>query len=176
MTMTSPLVTFVVNYKTSVPSFNSGSPWRARKTAGVPTCHGKPSTENLAKYVEKVEASTLPGGCNDHLAKDNPFVITEAWIVDQRTKEVVARWYRALGYPHDAPRTHSSVDRTPGKREEASCPAAQALHVGMGHRRSQENRLGDGKSPVPGSDGEGSSGLGRSEACECHGSWEVTRC
>ncbi len=96
--MSSSLVTYVVNYRTTREGWNSGSEWRARKRAGFQTPHGTPSTENLGKYVAKVEESTQPGGCNDHLAKDAPFTIVEAWIVDQRTKEVVARWSRVLRY------------------------------------------------------------------------------
>jgi hypothetical protein len=36
------------------------APWNCRQ-------NGRPTAPNLARYVQDLEASTMPGGCNSHL-------------------------------------------------------------------------------------------------------------
>jgi hypothetical protein len=60
--------------------------WRTR-TRGRFEGLGKPTTENLAKYVAAFEASTQDKGCNAHLGVQK---VIQASILDQDTWVVVA--------------------------------------------------------------------------------------
>lgn len=50
---------------------------------------GRPSEATLARYIEALEASTAPGGCNAHLGK---VTVTSARVVRQSTGETVATY------------------------------------------------------------------------------------
>ena len=50
---------------------------------------GKPTVANLRRQIEVLEASTGPDGVNKHLG---PMKITEAYIVHQKSGEIVAEW------------------------------------------------------------------------------------
>ena len=67
------------------------SEWRTRRQGQIPA-DGKPTTENLQKHCLHYEASTQPGGCNQHLG---PTKILSARIVDQNDMSVVAEYRRA---------------------------------------------------------------------------------
>jgi hypothetical protein len=57
----------------------------------MPHVDGKPTTENIDKWVTTFENSRKTGGCNAHLGFA---VVTEAFIKDQKKGEIVARWLR----------------------------------------------------------------------------------
>jgi hypothetical protein len=60
------------------------SEWKCKES-------GKPTTENIDRYVTVFENSLKPGGCNAHLGF---FTLTKCWIVDQFKGEIVAEWVR----------------------------------------------------------------------------------
>ncbi len=57
---------------------------------------GKPTNENLAKYIKDYEDSTEAGGVNDHIGKSRGGrdVIDRAEIKDQQTGDIVATYRR----------------------------------------------------------------------------------
>lgn len=67
--------------------------WRVGKRYSVPG-YGKPTVENLAKWVAAYEKSLLPGGVNQHLSYGANKIdkVLSASITNQRTGEVVAEW------------------------------------------------------------------------------------
>ena len=60
--------------------------WQARRR-GQLAGWGKPTDSNLARHVRELEASTEPGGVNEHLGVTR---IARAEIIDQATGKVVA--------------------------------------------------------------------------------------
>ncbi len=80
-------VTYGVHYVVDRAMWTPGE-WRATSKVNAPG-YGRPTDENLKKHCMFVEASSLPGGCNDHLGVTK---ILSAYIVDYRTGEPVA-WY-----------------------------------------------------------------------------------
>lgn len=64
------------------------SEWRSRARGKTPG-HGKPTAENLAKYIAAFEESTHGEGCNAHLGVQK---VTTASILDQDTRTVVATY------------------------------------------------------------------------------------
>lgn len=50
---------------------------------------GRPNDATLAEYVSRYEASTAPGGANDHLGVT---VVTTARVIRQSTNEIVAAY------------------------------------------------------------------------------------
>lgn len=82
----SSMPTFRVEYN-STPYLASGS-WRVKD-------NGRPSTKNLAAHVERLRASFLPGGANQHIGAlwgYDALVIRSARVVRQATGDVVATW------------------------------------------------------------------------------------
>lgn len=72
--------------------FHTPSEWRPRaRLHGVVPAHGKPTAENLAKYVAGYEESTRGDGCNKHLGE---LKVASARIVHQPTGAVVATYVR----------------------------------------------------------------------------------
>jgi hypothetical protein len=68
--------------------------WRTKARTGV-TAHGRPTVENIARFVTAMEASLAPGGCNAHISgRMGVDTIVKAWIVDQSTGETVATWFK----------------------------------------------------------------------------------
>lgn len=63
--------------------------WRCRRRGQVPG-YGNPTEANLAKWVEKFNASLKPGGVNEHVG-DRARVF-KAQIVDQFSGTVVATY------------------------------------------------------------------------------------
>jgi hypothetical protein len=57
---------------------------------------GRPTTENITKWVKAMEASCLPGGCNAHLGI-HPFLTAQ--IVRTSDKQVLASWNRSKDMP-----------------------------------------------------------------------------
>lgn len=92
--MASDIIPYIMRYTTSDGLTCNGQEWRTRKR-GAYEGHGKPSKENLHKVVRKIEESTLPGGCNEHLSKTRPFIIVAAEILDQRSGALKATWVRS---------------------------------------------------------------------------------
>jgi hypothetical protein len=81
------LVTFTEITKDG-PRQSTPMEWRTKSATNRPG-YGKPTAENLKAFVERFEASTKPGGCNDHLGLS---IVTSAKIVRQATKEVLATY------------------------------------------------------------------------------------
>jgi hypothetical protein len=65
--------------------------WVVRKSSRHAVPYGKPTSENLEKYCQVYENSTLPGGVNERLGRVR---ILESWIVDNNTGQVLARVIR----------------------------------------------------------------------------------
>lgn len=64
--------------------------WRVRGRRGT-TGYGKPTEENLQKFLDTMNASMEPGGCNAHLREDDPmFAYVAGRIVRQRDGKVMA--------------------------------------------------------------------------------------
>lgn len=72
-------VTFTVTYKVAQPFALTPSEWKTK-------VQGRPSIENLKKDVAHFEASTLPGGCNEHLG---PLKVTRAYITRCSINEII---------------------------------------------------------------------------------------
>lgn len=89
----SRMVRFVVKMTMSSPTpehntLSDGGEW--------PTKHaGRPTDANLAKYVAHFEASTAPGGCNEHLGRR---VVWAAEVVDQLNGNAVRATYRGPSF------------------------------------------------------------------------------
>jgi hypothetical protein len=66
------------------------STWQVRAGNGRTRGDGKPSRENLTKWVRTLEASMRPGGVNAHLGADT---IHAASVIDQTTGETVAMYH-----------------------------------------------------------------------------------
>ena len=60
---------------------------------------GKPTPENIDKWVAVLEDSMKPGGCNAHLGQDQ---VVSAQIFDQRKRTIspVANWTRKQFRPN----------------------------------------------------------------------------
>lgn len=67
----------------------TASEWRVRARYGNLPGYGKPTLENLTKYVSGFEASTQPQGCNQHLGVQK---VISAFIKDQRCSTIVATY------------------------------------------------------------------------------------
>ena len=67
----------------------TASEWRVRARYGNLPGYGKPTLENLSKYVSGFEASTQPDGCNQHLGAQK---VISAFIKDQRSSSIVATY------------------------------------------------------------------------------------
>lgn len=61
--------------------------WNVRTNCG--RADGPATEANLAKWVDALERSTQPGGCNCHLS---PIVVFSARIIKQATGDVVAAY------------------------------------------------------------------------------------
>jgi len=79
-------INYVIHYTVKDGSYWTPCEWYARKRGQRPA-DGKPNTANIAKHVAHMEASTLPSGVNAHIGKTK---ILSAYVVDQRTREIVA--------------------------------------------------------------------------------------
>ncbi len=66
--------------------------WRVRSRGRIPA-DGQPSTANLKAWALGYEASTQPGGVNDHIG---PTKILAAQIRDQRTGSICATYTRGV--------------------------------------------------------------------------------
>jgi hypothetical protein len=84
----SRLIPVTVNFVTD-NGYWTPSEWRTRSTRQGGYSHGKPTLENLQKYVADAEAATQPGGVNAHLG---PTKILKAWIIDQRSGEKLVEY------------------------------------------------------------------------------------
>ncbi len=67
--------------------FADGRPVRHTPSGWDVKRAGKPTDENLALYVEALEASTRPGECNEHLGRTT---VHTAQVVRQASGERVA--------------------------------------------------------------------------------------
>jgi hypothetical protein len=65
--------------------------WRVKAQYGAPG-YGKPTLENLDRWIARFEKSMQPGGVNAHLGYDP---VLYAKVVDQRTGEVLVEWRRS---------------------------------------------------------------------------------
>jgi hypothetical protein len=73
---------------TNLPSYSiTPSAWKVKE-------HGKPTTDNIDKYVRAFIDSTKLGGCNDHFSKDAGYIPVPnyARIVRQADNQVMAEW------------------------------------------------------------------------------------
>lgn len=70
--------------------------WRVRDSRTAGRGCGKPTSENVGRWVAGFEES-MRTGPNRHLGADT---VTFARIIDQRTGEVVARWERSPAPEH----------------------------------------------------------------------------
>jgi hypothetical protein len=69
----------------------TNSAWHVQSRYGIPG-DGRPSTDNLDRYVTAFEKSLRTGGSNAHLGI---FLITSCRIIRQSTGKVVAEWKRS---------------------------------------------------------------------------------
>lgn len=77
----------------STPAFRIVYPDPAMTNAAWRKEYGRPTVENLAKYVAKFNESLQPGGCNAHVAEDMPNGLTGVVkIVRQSDNKVVANY------------------------------------------------------------------------------------
>lgn len=89
--------------KSVTPTYRIEIPSAVCVTRGVRVGHspagwsvkhsGSPTDESLAKYVADYEASTLPGGVNEHLGVTR---VSSARVVHQSSGEVVATYAPAM--------------------------------------------------------------------------------
>lgn len=80
--------------KVRTPTFRIESRWFGRQVSNMEWKtkeYGRPTTENIDRYVTTMEESMKPGGVNAHLGFSP---ILEVQIVRQSTGEVVASWER----------------------------------------------------------------------------------
>jgi len=82
-------INYVIHYTVKDNSYWTPCEWYARKRGQRPA-DGKPTPANIAKHCAHMEASTLPGGVNAHIGKTK---ILSAYVVDQRTREIVATYH-----------------------------------------------------------------------------------
>lgn len=56
---------------------------------------GRPTKNNILRYLNKLTPSFEPGGINEHVSKELGYIPypKEAWVMNQRTQEVKARVY-----------------------------------------------------------------------------------
>jgi len=81
----SRMMTFVLHTRATMPDTRTTPcEWKVKQS-------GKPTQDNITKWVKDFEDSLRPNGINDHLGI---FSITQAWVVDQRNNEIVCRWKR----------------------------------------------------------------------------------
>ena len=71
--------------------------WHVKSRTNV-TGYGAPTDDNLTKYVMEYAKSLKLGGVNAHLSKADGYVPYPniAYIKDQKTGRVVARWKAAM--------------------------------------------------------------------------------
>ncbi len=62
--------------------------WQVKAAYGIPG-NGQPTAANLAKWVEALESSSRPGGCNAHIG---PLTVFNARIIRQSTRQTVATY------------------------------------------------------------------------------------
>ena len=87
--------TYSLKFKCVSDRKYSNQEWRVRGGRLTGPGFGAPTTKNIDAWVSGFEASMLDG-VNRHLGLDQ---VTEAYIVDQRTGDVVARWDRKTARP-----------------------------------------------------------------------------
>lgn len=64
--------------------------WRVRSARGL-TGYGAPNNANLQTFLDKMNESMEPGGCNEHLRKSDPmFRYVAGRIVRQSDGQVMA--------------------------------------------------------------------------------------
>ena len=58
---------------------------------------GKPTEDNLIKYIKEYAKSLELGGVNERISKKLGFIPypTSAWIVNQKTNKIMCRWQAA---------------------------------------------------------------------------------
>lgn len=71
--------------------------WRVRTQRNTGPGFGKPTTENIDRWVTRFEWSMIHGP-NRHLGQDR---VVSASIVDQHTGDVVAEWSRKQYRPNE---------------------------------------------------------------------------
>ena len=71
--------------------------WRVKAQYGIPGC-GKPTYENLVKYIEAYNKSLELGGSNQHISKALGYIPYPTWarIVRQADGVVMAEWKAPL--------------------------------------------------------------------------------
>lgn len=97
----SRLIPYTIEYRCSDGHHYTPCEWRVRQQRQMPQHHvdGKPTTENIDKWVTAFEESRRSGGCNAHLGFA---VVLEAMIKDQKKGgEVVVRWVRRTARPNE---------------------------------------------------------------------------
>lgn len=73
-------------------SMFTSAAWRSAAKYGAPGM-GRPTVANLAAHVASLNASMLPGGCNEHIARAfGETIVLAAQIVHQASGDVVARY------------------------------------------------------------------------------------
>jgi hypothetical protein len=93
----SRMVIYSLRIVTSDNTVSTPMEWRVGARHGIPG-YGKPTTENIDKWVTAYEESLKSGGCNAHLGIHS---VVSAKIVDQRTDTNVAYWERKLQRPNE---------------------------------------------------------------------------
>ncbi len=63
--------------------------WRERRQGQIPG-DGKPNAANLAKYIETMNVSFLPGGVNEHVGARGRIV--SAKLRDHYSNSIIAEW------------------------------------------------------------------------------------
>lgn len=83
-------IRYVVRLVMPESGYDSGSEWRVGARYGA-SGYGRPTVENLKRYIKHYNASLRPGGVNSHIGRRGRAV--GGTIVDQgRGNRVVAEW------------------------------------------------------------------------------------
>jgi len=82
---TTPKYIFNIRYKSNMGIHTSYMAWKKE--------YGRPTTANLAIWVEKFEQSCIDG-CNKHLGYDPDNPIMSAVILLNGSSSIVAKWER----------------------------------------------------------------------------------
>lgn len=70
-------------------SHTTASEWRTSARHGIPG-YGKPTVENLKRYIKRYNHSLRPGGANSHIGRRGR--ATGGQIRSQKTGAVLAEW------------------------------------------------------------------------------------
>jgi hypothetical protein len=90
----SRVIPYTIKITTSDGAISTPSEWRLRSVRGCPA-DGKPTVENISRWVERYEASLRAGGTNAHLGIHS--VVT---AVVRHHGDVVCSWSNKVNRPN----------------------------------------------------------------------------